>query len=69
MATNFGAKITINRLCVNDSYEAIGYGGGLGGRPTECRYCGYPAPKGRCHGNHFGFLYMVCTLPPPGEYD
>jgi len=23
------------------------------GRPTECRYCRYPAPKGRCHGNHF----------------
>jgi len=43
MATNCGSKITINWLCVNDSYEAIGYGGGLGGRPTECRYCGYPS--------------------------
>jgi len=20
---------------------------------TECRYCRYPAPKGRCHGNPF----------------
>jgi len=27
--------------------------GGLSGRLTECRYCRYPAPKGRCHGNHF----------------
>jgi len=22
-------------------------------RPTECRYCRYPATKGGCHGNHF----------------
>jgi len=91
---------------------------GLSGRPTECRYCWYPASKGRCHGNHFftlmgynfgcmiasdtrfdskgwvfgvklsdadiadfevlrdvaivtifGFLYMGCTLTPPGEYN
>jgi len=25
----------------------------LSGWPTECRYCRYHAPKGRCHGNHF----------------
>jgi len=25
----------------------------LSGRPTEFKYCRYPAPKGRCHGNHF----------------
>jgi len=49
MATNFETKIAINWLYVNDSDEAIGYGGGLSGRPTECRYCQYPAPKGRCH--------------------
>ena len=52
MATNFGTKIAINLLCVNDS-DAIAYGGGLIGRPTECRYCRYPAPKRRCYGNHF----------------
>jgi len=41
--------------------------GGLSGWPTECRYCRYPAPKGHCHSNHFfGFLYMKCTLAPPG---
>jgi len=28
-------------------------GGDLSGPPTECRYCRYPAPKGRCHDNHF----------------
>jgi len=27
--------------------------GSLSGQPTECRYCRYPAPNGRCHGNHF----------------
>jgi len=27
--------------------------GSLSGRPTEGRYCRYPAPKGRCHGNQF----------------
>jgi len=34
---------------------------GLSGRLTECRYCWYPAPKGRCHGNHlfFGFWRAI----------
>jgi len=27
-------------------------------RSTECRYCRYPAPKGRCHSNHFLALYI-----------
>jgi len=52
-ATNSGTKIVINWLCVNDSALAINYGGGLSGRPTECRYCRYAAPKRRCHGNDF----------------
>jgi len=38
MATNFGNNIAINWLCVDDSDQAIGYEGGLSGRPTECRY-------------------------------
>jgi len=38
MATNFGSKIC-NFLCVNNSDQAISYGGGLSGRPTKCRYC------------------------------
>jgi len=39
MATNFGTKIATNWLCVDDIDYAIGYGGCLSGRPTECRYC------------------------------
>jgi len=31
MATNCGAKIAINWLCVDDSDKAIGYEGGLSG--------------------------------------
>jgi len=40
--------------------------GSLSGRPTEDRYCRYPAPKGRCHGNHFLAFYIygvhICSL-------
>ena len=32
IATNFGTKIAINWLCVDDSDCAIGYKGGLSGR-------------------------------------
>jgi len=35
MATNFGIKIAINWLCVNDSDWAIAYGGGLSGRQQK----------------------------------
>jgi len=31
MASNFGTKIAINWLCVDDSDKAIGYEGGLSG--------------------------------------
>jgi len=38
MATNFGTKIAISWLCVNDSdYRQLLMEGGLSGRPTECR--------------------------------
>jgi len=63
MATDFGTKIAINWICVNDRDQAIGYGGGLSGRPTECRYCRYPAPKRRCHGNHFGRPFVKTVRP------
>ena len=53
MATNFGTNIDINWPFVDDSDKAIGYRAGLSGRHTECRYCRYPAPKARCHSNHF----------------
>jgi len=32
----------------------------LSGRPTECTYCQYPAPKGHCCGKFSGFLCMEC---------
>jgi len=32
MATNFGTKIAINRLCVDNIDQAIGYEGGSSGR-------------------------------------
>ena len=44
---------------MNDSDYAIGYGGGLSGRPTECIYCRYTATKGRCYGNHFLAFYIL----------
>jgi len=53
MATNFGTKIAINWLCVNDSdYRQLVVEGDLTRRPTECTYSRYPTRKGRCHGNH-----------------
>ena len=42
---------------MNDSDSAIGCGR-LSGHPAECRYCRYPSPKGRCHGNHFFAFYI-----------
>ena len=53
MARNFGNKIAINWLCVNDSDSAIGYVGGLSGWPTKCRYCRYAHTRERCYGNQF----------------
>ena len=49
MATNFGTKIAINWLCVDDSDQTIGYEVGLSGRRQNADI----ADKGRCHGNHF----------------
>jgi len=70
MTTNLGTKIAINWLCANYSDYAIAYGGGFEWSARRMHYCRYPTPKGRCYGNHFfGFLYMGCTLAPPGEYD
>jgi len=54
IATNFGTKIAITSFVMcTTATKAIGYGGSLSGQPTECRYCRYLAPKGRCHCNHF----------------
>jgi len=41
----------MNWLCVNDSDYAIGYGGFEWS--ADRMQILHPAPKGRCHGNHF----------------
>ena len=55
MATNFGTKIAISWLCVNDCDYAIGYEGGLSGRRqnADIAKCRYPAPKGRSMATTF----------------
>jgi len=42
--------------------QVLDYVGGLSGRPTECRYCRYLAPKGRWHGNLFRFSIGLCGV-------
>jgi len=70
MATNFGSRIAITGFVLAIATRLLVMEGALSGRPTKYTYCRYTATQGRCHGNHFfGFLYMGCTLAPPGEYD
>jgi len=53
MATNFGTKIAITGFVRTIATRQLVMEWGLSGRLTDCRYCQYLAPKGRCHGNHF----------------
>jgi len=55
MATNFGTKIAISWLCVNDRDYAVGYEGGLSGRRqnADIAECRYPSPKGRSMATTF----------------
>jgi len=53
MATSFGTKIAIAGFVRTVASRQLVMEGSLSGRPTECGYCLYLAPKGRCHGNHF----------------
>jgi len=57
MATNFGTKIAVTGFVRTTATRQLVMEGSLSGQPTECRYCRYPAPKGRCHGNHFPAFY------------
>ena len=46
--------------------------GGLSGQLTECRYCQYPAPNGRCYGNHFlafDGLFFGCMIASDMLFD
>jgi len=53
MATNFRTKIAITGFVRTIVTRQLVMEGGLISQPTECRYCRYLVPKGRCHGNHF----------------
>jgi len=54
-------QIAINWLCVNDSVVSDNWlwrwFDWLADRMQICR-CRYPAPKGRCHANHFFACYI-----------
>ena len=64
VATNFETKIAITdfvwtiglatRLLVMEGVWVVGQ--------QKCRYCRYPATKGRCHGKHFCFLYNALHI-------
>jgi len=49
----FGDAIWYNWLCVNDSDQAIAYGGGFEWSDDRMHILPIPAPMGSCHGNHF----------------
>jgi len=53
MATNFGSKIALNCRCVNDSDYSSWLWRGFEWSADRMHILRYPAPKGRCHGNHF----------------
>ena len=45
---------------------------GLSGRPTDCRYFRYLAPKGCCDGNHFWCLVgsnFGCVIASDTQFD
>ena len=69
MATNFGTKIAINWVCVDDSDQAIGYEGGLSGRRQNADIADTLHLRDAAMATIFDFLYMGCTLVPPDEYD
>jgi len=65
MATNFW----INWLCANDSDYAIGYGGGLSVGQENGDIADTLQQRDVAMATIFVFLYVWCTLAPPGEYD
>ena len=70
MATNFGTKIAITGFVRTTATRQLVMKASLCGRLTKCRYCRYLAHRADvAMVTIFGFLYMGCTLTPPGEYD
>jgi len=70
MATTFWLSMGYNFSCVIASDTTFDFRGGFSGSSYPMKTYQFRSSKGHCHGNHFlGFLYMECTLVPPGEYD
>jgi len=70
MTTNFGTKIAINWLCVNDTDNAIGYGRDFEWSADRMQILPISCTPGTLPWQPFyGFLYMGCTLALPREYD
>jgi len=53
MATSFGTQFAVTGFVRTMATRQLVMEGGLSGWLTDCRCCQNPAPKGRCHGNHF----------------
>ena len=53
MAANLGTKIAISGFVRTIATRQLVMEWGLSGRLTDYRYCGYLAPMGCCHDNHF----------------
>jgi len=67
MKTNFGTEIAITGFVWTiATRQLVMEGVWVVSEQNVYRYCRYRATKERCHGNHFVFLYMGCTLAPPG---
>ena len=62
MATNFGTKIAINWLCVDDSDQAIGYEGGLSGRRQNANIADTMHPRDVAMATRFSFRGAVTSL-------
>jgi len=76
MATNFETQFAVtgfvvyNFGCMIPSDTLLDSRGWVFGVKIQWRHGRFRCSKRRCDGNHFfGFLYMACTLAPPGEYD
>jgi len=68
MATDFWLSTGYNFVCIIAS-DTLFYSRGVFSGSNYPMKTWPRLSNGRCHGNHFGILYMGCTLAPPGEYD
>ena len=62
MATNFGTKIAINWLCVDDSDWATGYEGGLSGRRQNAGIADTLHLRDVAMATHFAFRWAITSV-------